>query len=166
MKSDECVNYEITPNSKGKIDLWLKKFPPHERQSGLIYALLQVQDDNGGWLNNAQIEAVATYLKVPKIAAYEVATFYTMFDLKPCGQYKISICTNVSCLLNDSEKVVKFLKQKLDIGFNETTLDGRFTLKEVECLAACSGAPVVQIDKTYHEKVTPKRMAEILGELT
>jgi len=96
---------------------------------------------------------------------YEVASFYSMYDLQPVGKHKISVCTNISCMLCGSERVVKHLESKLGIRLGQTTPDGRITLKEVECLAACGGAPMFQIGKTYYENLTPQRIDEILGQL-
>ena len=112
------------------------------------------------------MNAVADYLKIPHIEAYEVATFYDMYNLKPIGKHKICVCTNISCMLRGSDKIIDYLKNRLKIDVNETTADGKFTLREVECLAACCGAPMCQIDdKKYHENLTPEKMGEILDEL-
>lgn len=147
------------------IDQWLTKYPPNQRQSAVLYALKIVQEDNNGWLTEPLMDAVAAYLGMPKIAVYEVASFYSMFELKPVGKHKISVCTNISCMLCESDKIVEHLKRRLGIDFGETTPDGLFTLKEVECLAACGGAPAMQIDTEYHEKVSPDKIDIILDAL-
>ena len=128
-------------------------------------ALRLAQDANGGWLNRDLIEAVAQYLEMPPIAAEEVATFYSMYEHKPVGRHKICICTNISCMLCNSDMVVNHLQNKLGIKFGEVTPDGKFSLKEVECLGACVNAPVIQIGNTYYENLTPEKLDEILASL-
>lgn len=155
----------LSPVVCEEIDQWLAKYPPERRQSALIAALRIVQDDNGGWLSSAHIEAVAAYLGVPPIAAYEVAKFYSMFELAPVGRNKLCVCTNVSCMLRGSDEVMGHLTKKLGIKAGETTPDGRFTIKEVECLGACVGAPMMQIGHQYHENLTPERIDRILDSL-
>jgi NADH-quinone oxidoreductase subunit E len=155
----------LSYKTKKDIDQWLTKYPSNQRQSAVLYALKIVQTENKGWLTESLMDAVAAYLRMPKIAVYEVATFYNLFELKPVGKHKISVCTNISCMLCDSEGIVQHLKKRLGINIGETTPDGQFTLKEVECLAACGGAPAVQIGRVYHEKVTPEKIDAILSEL-
>jgi len=150
---------------RAEIDHWTAKFPPEQRQSAVLPALSIVQEANGGWLSQELMNAVADYLGMPHIAVYEVATFYTMYDLKPVGRHKIGICTNVSCMLAGSGKIVKHVQDKLQIGFGETTADGRFTLKEVECLGACASAPVAHVGHRYCEKLTPEKVDKLLQEL-
>jgi NADH-quinone oxidoreductase subunit E len=111
------------------------------------------------------MNAVADYLEMPPIAVYEIATFYTMFNLKPVGQHVIEVCTNISCMLCGCDKIVNHLKKRLQINFNETTSDGKFTLREVECLAACANAPMLQIGKKYYENLTAEKVDQILDEL-
>jgi NADH-quinone oxidoreductase subunit E len=156
----------ISLKTKKAIDLWLKKFPSSEQQSGVIYALKLVQEDNGGYLTEALMDAVAAYLNMPKIAVYEVASFYSMLELNPVGTHKICICTNISCMLSNSEAIVEHLEERLGITLGETTADGKFTLKSVECLAACGVAPVMQIGPKYYEYLTPERVDRILAELS
>lgn len=148
-----------------QIDHWVSKFPQEQKRSAVIPALMIVQKSNGGWLSDAHIDAVAAYLDLSRIAVYEVATFYTLFDLRPVGKYKLFVCTNVSCMLCGSNKIAGHIKQKLNIGFGETTPDGLFTLKEVECLGACGGAPVMQVNETFHENLTPEKIDSILKQL-
>lgn len=155
----------LSKQTRNEIDKWLLKFPTDKRQSAVIAALTIVQTENGGFLTDELIAAVAVYLKMPRIAVYEVATFYTLFELKPVGKYKIGVCTNISCMLRDSDGIVKHLTNKLGIGFGETTADKRFTLKEVECLAACGVAPVMQIGAQYYENLTPEKIDSILDAL-
>lgn len=148
-----------------QIDEWAKRYPPDQRQSALLTALMLAQKSNQGHLTNELIEAVADHLGIPTIAAYEVATFYTMYNLKSVGHHRIDVCTNISCLLMGSDEVVAHLKKRLGIGFNETTPDGKFTLKEVECLAACAGGPACQIGPHYYESLTPAKIDALLDEL-
>jgi NADH-quinone oxidoreductase subunit E len=128
-------------------------------------ALRILQDQNGGWLTNDLMDAVAEYLDMPAIAVYEVATFYSMYEHKPVGKHKISVCTNISCLLCGSEDVVRHLEGKLGAKLGQTTGDGKFTLKEVECLGACCGAPMMQIGRQYYENLTPEKIDQILDSL-
>lgn len=155
----------ISEQAKKVIDEWLVKYPPERKQSAVLTALRVVQEENGGWLTTEHMDAVADYLGMPNIAVYEVATFYSMFDLKPVGKHKIYVCTNISCMLCGSKEIVEHLKNRLGVGLGETTADNKFTLKEAECLAACGGAPVMQVDKTYYENLTPDKIDTVLAEL-
>ncbi len=148
-----------------EIDQWVAKYPPDQKQSAVMAALRVAQDANGGWLSREIMDAIADYLEMPRISVYEVATFYSMYELKPVGKHKICVCTNVSCLLCGSEEIVEHLHGKLGVGLGETTADGKFTLKEVECLGACGGAPMFQIGTQYHENLTPEKVDEILAAL-
>lgn len=154
----------LSESARHQIDEWLKKYPPNHKRSAVLWALRVVQDENGGWLTNELMDAVADYLEMPHIAVYEAATFYSMFDLKPVGRHKILFCTNISCMLAGCEPIAEHLKQRLSINFGETTLDGRFTLKEVECMAACAAAPMMQVDQDYHVNLTPEKVDEILDK--
>jgi NADH-quinone oxidoreductase subunit E len=136
-----------------------------QKQSAVMAALRIVQDANGGSLNIELMDAVAAYLDMPPMAVYEVATFYSMYELKPVGKHKVCVCTNISCMLRGSEEIVDHLEKKLGVKLGETTADGKVTLKEVECLGACTGAPMLQIGNTYHEHLTPEKVDEILKGL-
>jgi NADH-quinone oxidoreductase subunit E len=117
-------------------------------------------------LSKESITDVALYLRIPEIAALEVAGFYNMYDLSPVGQYKITVCTNISCMLRDSDEIVDHLKEKLGVGFNEVTADGKFCIKEGECMGACGGAPLMTVNNhTMHEFLTPEKVDAILEEL-
>lgn len=149
-----------------QIDQWLTKFPLDRKQSGVLYALRLVQEENDGFLTTELIDQVADYLEMPRSAAYEVATFYSMYDLKPQGKHRIDVCTNISCMLRGSDKIVEHLEKRLGIKLGETTADGYFTLREVECLAACLGAPVLQLDdRNYYEDLSPEKIDAILDKL-
>lgn len=155
----------ISDRAKTEIDSWIAKYPEDQKQSAVMSALTIVQDENGGWLTEELIRCVADYLDIPHIRAMEVATFYSMYELKPIGRHLICLCTNISCMLCGSDGVVDYLKEKLGIGFGETTEDGRFTLKEVECLAYCDGAPVMLLNKEYYTNLTPERIDSVLDGL-
>ncbi|HFE39107.1 MAG TPA: NADH-quinone oxidoreductase subunit NuoE [Gammaproteobacteria bacterium] len=148
-----------------KIDKWIVKYPREQRQSAVIPALHIVQDAYNGSLTTELMDLVAAHLEMPNMSVYEVATFYSMFELKPVGVNKISICTNISCMLRGSEEIVAHLKKRLGIGLGETTEDGKFTLKEVECMGACGGAPMLELHKKYYENLTPEKVDEILDAI-
>lgn len=155
----------LSDNLKADIDKWTKKYPPERRQSAVLPALTLAQEYNNGFLSQALIDAVADYLGMSRVTAYEVATFYTLYDLQPVGRHKISVCTNISCMLSGCDKIVNYLKQRLQINFNETTPDKKFTLKEVECLGACANAPVIQLGQRYYEDLTTEKIAQLLDNL-
>lgn len=155
----------FSPDIRAEMDRWIAKYPADWKQSACMAALTVVQDANGGWLTEALMDDVAAYLDMPPIAVYEVATFYSMYELKPVGRHKICVCTNVSCMVCGSENIVEHLEDKLGVKLGETTEDGRFTLKEVECLGACGGAPMMQIGRKYYENLTPDLIDSILSEL-
>ena len=151
----------LSEQSENEIDLEIAKYPPEQKQAAVMCALRIAQREKG-WLSDETLQYVARRLEIPAIRAVEVASFYSMYDLKPVGRHKISVCTNISCMLRDSGAMVEHLQNKLEIKLGETTQDGKFTLKEVECLAACAGAPMMQIDDHYYENLTPARIDEIL----
>lgn len=155
----------INEDSRADIDRWVAKYPADQKQSAVMAALRIVQDQNGGWLTTELMDAVADYLDMPKIAVYEVASFYSMYEHKPVGKHKICVCTNVTCMLRGSDSIVSHLKERLGIGFGEVTEDGRFSLKEVECLGACGNAPMFQVGNHYYEDLTPEKVDAILAEL-
>jgi len=135
----------LSPDAYKKIDRELAKFPADQKQSAVMAALAIAQDEKG-WLSPEVIQDVAAYLEMPAIAVQEVATFYTMYNLKPVGKYKLTICTNLPCQLTQGDRAAAYLKQKLGIDFNETTDDGLFTLKEGECMGACGDSPVMLVN--------------------
>jgi len=155
----------LSVDSKQKIDVWVKKFPQDRKQSALLAGLFIAQEQNAGSLTKDLIAAVADYLNLPKITAEEAATFYSMYEHKPIGKYKISVCTNISCMLCGSKDIVKYLEKKLGITFGQTTLDNKFTLKEVECLGACTAAPMFAIGNKYYENLTKDKVDNILDNL-
>lgn len=168
MSAERPSDRHLSAEQRSEIDHWVAKYPdsPQGRQSAVIPALHIAQHGNGGWLSRELLEAVADYLGIPPVTVYEVATFYSMFDLKPVGRHKVNVCTNISCLLRGSEEILAHIEAKLGIGVGETTPDGRITLKlEEECLAACTGAPMMLVDEEYHTDLTPAKVDEILGSL-
>jgi len=155
----------LSPQAIEKIDYELTKYPADQRQAAVMSALRIVQTELG-WLSKDSISDVAKYLKMPEIAAFEVASFYNMYDLVPVGKYKITICTNISCMLRDSDEIVSHLQGKLGVGFNEVTPDGKFCLKEGECMGACGGAPLMTVNNhTMYEFLTTEKVDAILEEL-
>ncbi|MCK8515911.1 NAD(P)H-dependent oxidoreductase subunit E [Methylonatrum kenyense] len=156
----------LSDDVRRQIDHWLAKFPPEGKRSAVIPALHVLQDANGGYLTNELMDALAEYLDLPPVQIYEVATFYTMFDTKPVGRHKVNICTNISCMLMGSDEIVSHCEKKLGIRLGETTPDNRITLKvEEECLAACTGGPMMVVDGHYHTHLTPETVDKILDEL-
>jgi NADH-quinone oxidoreductase subunit E len=160
-KQQQILSAEV----RAAIDQWLTRYPPEQKRSAVLEALRLAQQENGGHLTEKIMDAVADHLGIPHIAVYEVATFYSMYNLQPVGRHVINVCTNISCMLKDSEKILEHLQQRLGVGINETTTDGKFTLREVECLAACANAPVVQVGKKYYEDLTTQKVDEMLDEL-
>lgn len=149
-----------------EIEHWLTKFPAERRQSAVIAALTAVQEHGEGWLSVEQMDAVADYLGMPKIAVYEVASFYSLFHTEPVGRHKISVCNNISCMLCGGDEILAHIENALGIKVGETTADKRITLiREEECLAACCGAPMMAVDGHYHEKLTPEKVDAILKGL-
>ena len=156
----------LAPETIAAIDRWTAKFPPDRRRSAVLQSLMAAQRQNDGWLSDALIAAVAKYLGIPPVWAYEVATFYSMFHLGPCGRNEVAICTNISCWLNGGEDLVRHCEKKLGIAHGESTPDGRIHLKqEEECLAACAGAPMMIVNGEYHERLTPETLDQILDSL-
>jgi NADH-quinone oxidoreductase subunit E len=155
----------LSPEALAKIDRAAAKYPPDQRQSAVMAALTIAQDEKG-WLSGETMNFVAQYLGMPAIAVYEAASFYAMYDLQPVGRNKVTICTNLPCALSGATIAADHLKKKLGIGFNETTPDGRFTLKEGECLGACGDAPVcLHNDKSMLSFMTPDKLDAWMAEL-
>ena len=147
-----------------KIDQAIAKYPPAQKQSAVMAALTVAQDEKGH-LSPQVMDFVAGYLGMAPIAVYEVASFYAMYDLKPVGKYKVCICTNLPCALSGAEDAARHLKKKLGIDWNETTADGRFTLKEGECFGACGDAPVMLLNnKKMLSFMTPEKIDRWLAE--
>ncbi len=156
----------LSAHAREEIDAWKQRYPEEKQQSALLAALRIVQHENNGYLTTELMDAVADYLNLPKIAVYEVASFYSMYELKPVARNSISICTNISCMLMGSDSVVEYIEKKLGIKTGESTPDGKFYLKqEEECLAACSSGPMMQVNHVYHTNLTPDKIDQILDSL-
>jgi NADH-quinone oxidoreductase subunit E len=161
------MSAQLSAHVREEIDHWVAKFPPERKRSAVISALHAVQHENNGYLTAELMDAVATYLGLAPIHVYEVASFYSMFETKPVGRHHVSVCTNISCMLRGSQEIVDRVEQKLGIKTGESTADGRIYLKrEEECLAACTGAPMLMVDHVFHENLTPESVDKILDELT
>ncbi|MGE0860337.1 MAG: NADH-quinone oxidoreductase subunit NuoE [Gammaproteobacteria bacterium] len=159
-------DHGLSHHAREIIDAWVAKYPSDRKASAVLAALREVQHENHGFLTTPLMDAVADYLDMPRIAVYEVASFYSMFETKPCGRNAVAICTNISCMLRGSDDIVKHVEKKLGIRIGESTPDGRIFLKpEEECLAACCGAPMMQVNHVYHENLTIDRVDEILDGL-
>lgn len=156
----------LSAHACAMIDEWLAKYPVERKRSAVLAALREVQHENHGYLTTELMDAVAAYLELPRIAVYEVASFYSMFETKKVGHHSISVCTNISCMLRGGEALLAHVERKLGIKVGESTADGKFYLKlEEECLAACCGAPMLMIDHVYYENVTPEKVDAILAQL-
>lgn len=148
-----------------KIDREIAKYPVDRKQSAVMSALAIAQDEKG-WLATETMDFIASYLEMPAIAVYEVATFYNMYNLEPIGKYKLTVCTNLPCALSGSNQTADYLKKKLGVGFNETTANGLFTLKEGECMGACGDAPVLLVNnKRMCSFMTEDQIDKLLEEL-
>ena len=155
----------LSDAAKQKIDREIAKYPPDQKQSAVMAALAIAQDEKG-WLSTETMDYVARYLGMPPIAVYEVATFYNMYNREPTGKYKITICTNLPCALSGANKAVVHLQHKLGIDFNQTTKDGRFTLKEGECMGACGDAPVLLVNNKRMESfMSNDKLDRLITEL-
>lgn len=155
----------LSPESLAKIDREIAKYPPDQKRSAVMSALRIAQEEKG-WLSRETIDFVARYLEMTSIAVWEVASFYSMYNLQPVGKHKICICTNLPCALSGANEAAEHLKEKLGVGFGETTRDGRFTLKEYECMGACGDAPVLMVNnRKLHSHMTPDKIDKLLSEL-
>jgi NADH-quinone oxidoreductase subunit E len=156
----------LSVHTRADIDHWVAKFPPGRQRSAVLAALRAAQEQNHGYLTPALMDAVAAYLKLPPIQVYEVASFYSMFSTQPCGRHHVSVCTNISCMLRGGEDIQAHVERRLGIRVGESTPDGRIFLKrEEECLAACTGAPMMMVDHVYYEHLTPDAVDQILDAL-
>ena len=156
----------LSEHTRHEIDEWIGRFPTGKQRSAVLSALRFTQEQNNGFLTPELMDGVAEYLKLPAVQVYEVATFYSMFETHPCGRHHVRICTNISCMLNGAEDLVAHCEKKLGIKLGESTPDGRIFLKrEEECLAACTGAPMMMVDHVFHEYLTPEKVDKVLDEL-
>ena len=167
-------NSDTSPDQSGvlnahsieEIDHWLTRYPADQKQSAVLAALRAAQHQNDGYLTVDLMDAVADKLEMSKIAVYEVASFYSMYETEPVGRHCVAICTNISCMLMGSETIVNHVEKKYGIKLGESTSDGKIYLKvEEECLAGCDGGPMMQVDHVYHMKLTPEKVDKILDAL-
>ena len=155
----------LSTETRGKIDREIAKYPADQKQSAVMSALALAQAEHG-WLSTEVMDAVAGYLGMPPVAVYEVASFYTMYNLQPVGRFKVTICTNLPCALRGATVAADHLKRKFGVGFNETSADGMFTLKEGECFGACGDAPVLIVnDRRMCSFMDGARLDELTDEL-
>jgi len=155
----------LSADSLKKIDREIAKYPPEQKRSAVMSALIIAQDEKG-WLSPEVMDFVAQYLGMAPVAVYEVASFYTMYNLHQTGRHKLTVCTNLPCGLQGALDAADHLQKKLGIGFNETTADGRFTLKEGECMGACAMAPVVLVNnKKINDYMTTEKLDRLIEEL-
>lgn len=162
---EQPKSFSFTEANLAKAKAIIAKYPAGRQASAVISLLDIAQRQSGNWLPQVAMDYVADFLEMPRIRVYEVATFYTMFNLKPVGKHFVQVCTTTPCWLRGSADIMKVCHNKLGIHDGETTADGKFTLKEVECLGACVNAPMVQINDDYYEDLTPQIMERVLDEL-
>lgn len=148
----------------GKVKEIIAQYPEGKHKSALLPVLHLAQDELGGWLDVPVMDYVASLLNITPIEVYEVATFYSMYHLKPVGKYLFEVCQTGPCMINGSDHIIEYIKQKLGISVGGTTSDGLFTLKTVECLGACGYAPMMQLGKYYKEHLTPEKVDVIIEE--
>jgi NADH-quinone oxidoreductase subunit E len=164
--TDAHATAVLSEATRREIDHWVTKFPPGRQRSAVLSALRLAQEQNHGFLTVPLMDAVAAHLQLPPVQVYEVASFYSMFELHPCGRHHVSICTNISCMLRGAEALVAHAEKKLGIKLGESTPDMRIFLKqEEECLAACTGAPMMMVDHVFHENLTTQDLDRIFDEL-
>ncbi len=161
----EAAGFAFTPENRARAEQLIANYPNRRQASAVLAVLDLAQRQSGGWLPRAAMEYVAELLEMPLIHVQEIATFYTMFNLRPVGRHLIQLCRTTPCWLRGSDGIRETCMKRLGIGIGETTADGNFTLVEVECLAACVNAPAVQINDDYYEDLTPPKMVEIIDRL-
>ncbi len=154
----------FSKNSLDKVAEIISRYPVGKQKSALLPVLHMAQDEFGGWLDVPVMDYVATLLNIEPIEVYEVASFYSMYNLKPVGKYMFEVCHTGPCMVSGSDNIIDYIKQKLNIGVGETTADGMFTLKTVECLGACGYAPMMQLGKHYREHLTKEKVDSIIEE--
>lgn len=159
------MQVEFSKELLDKIQYLISKYPAGKQKSALLPILHEVQDHSGGWLDVPVMDLVASILDIRPIEVYEVATFYTMFNTKPVGKHLLEVCRTGPCMLNGSDEIIEYIKEKLNIKEGETTADGRFTLKPAECLGACGYAPMMQLGKNYKEFLTKEKIDQLIQEL-
>ena len=158
------MSVQFSQEKLDKVNELIHRYPEGKSKSALLPILHLAQQEFGGWLDVTTMDYVASLLNLQPIEVYEVATFYTMYNLKPVGKYIFEVCQTGPCMLNWSDQIIDYIKQKLNINVGETTADGMFTLKTVECLGACGYAPMMQMGKIYKEHLTPEKIDQIIDE--
>lgn len=158
------MSIQFSPLQLEKVEELKSRYPEGKHKSALLAVLHMAQEEHGGWLDVESMDYVAQVLDLKPIEVYEVASFYTMYNLQPVGKYIFEVCQTGPCMLKGSDDIINYIQEKLGIGPNETTPDGMFTLKIVECLGACGYAPMMQLGKTYREHLTPEKIDEIVEE--
>lgn len=160
------MNTEFSKEKLDKVSELISHYPEGKQKSAILPILHLAQQEFGGWLDVSTMDYVATLLNIQPIEVYEVATFYSMYNMKPVGKYVFEVCQTGPCMLNGSDNIIQYIKEKLNIGIGETTSDGLFTLKVVECLGACGYAPMMQLGKTYREHLTKEKVDKLIEECT
>ena len=158
------MNVQFSDEKLNKVSEIIKRYPQGKQKGALLPILHLAQDEFGGWLDTPVMDYVATILQIEPIEVYEVASFYSMYNLKPVGKYMFEVCQTGPCMINGSDSIIDYIKQKLNIAVGETTTDGMFTLKTVECLGACGYAPMMQLGKNYREHLTKEKVDAIIEE--
>jgi NADH-quinone oxidoreductase subunit E len=158
------MKMKFSEEKLNKVKEIIARYPEGKQKSALIPLLHMAQDENGGWLDVPAMDYVAELLQLLPIEVYEVATFYSMYNLKPVGKYVFEVCRTGPCMVNGSDDIIEYIKEKLSIKEGETTADGLFTLKPAECLGACGYAPMMQLGKTYREHLTKEKVDAIIEE--
>ena len=148
-----------------ELEVWLAKYPAEKRRSAVMAGLMIAQKNNKGYLTQELMDAVADYLGIPHVAAYEVATFYTMYNLEPVGEHVINVCNNISCMLRGCDELIAHLEKRLGIKTGQTTSDNKITLRTVECAGACAGAPMCEIDEVYYEHLTEEKLDSLVDKI-
>jgi NADH-quinone oxidoreductase subunit E len=162
--STDATPFHFSEGALAEIQTLMKKYPEGKQKSAILRALHLAQEENNGWLSIAAMDAVAGVLGITSIEVYEVATFYSMYNLAPVGKYVLEFCHTGPCAIEGAERLIKYTQQKLGIQTGETTADGMFTLKEVECLGACGYAPMMQVGEFYHEHLTEAKMDQFIED--
>ena len=158
------MSIEFSHEKLNRVNELMSRYPQGKQKSALLPVLHLAQQEFGGWLDVSTMDYVATLFNIEPIEVYEVATFYSMYNLKPVGKYVFEVCQTGPCMVNGSDNIIEYIQQKLNIGIGETTQDGLFTLKVVECLGACGYAPMMQLGKTYREHLTKEKVDQIIDE--
>ncbi len=155
---------EFSKEKLDKVNELISHYPEGKQKSAILPILHLAQQEFGGWLDVSTMDYVASLLSIKPIEVYEVATFYSMYNMKPVGKYVFEVCQTGPCMLNGSDNIIQYIKNKLNIDIGETTVDGLFTLKVVECLGACGYAPMMQLGKTYREHLTKEKVDRLIEE--